>query len=139
MTPFRDPPSDHAESFVKLAGVTTNSKKSLTMLDMDDNTCYRVSMSKKNDKTMTETLKDAIEKSEVSRYRIAKATGLTEACLSRFMKGETSLRLDKADILATYLGLRLTLDPEATQPKPTPENLARPMLAKNKKVDRKDK
>ena len=47
---------------------------------------------------------------------------------------ETSLRLldDKADRLATYLGLRLTPDPDATPPEPTPENLARPMLAKTK-------
>ena len=56
---------------------------------------------------MTEVLKTAIEQSGVSRYRIAQDTGILETSLSRFMRGETSLRLDKADVLADYLGLKL--------------------------------
>jgi hypothetical protein len=38
--------------------------------------------------------------------------------------------LDKADVPAEYFGLRLTPDPDAVSPTPTPENLARPILAK---------
>jgi hypothetical protein len=38
---------------------------------------------------------------------IAKDTGLAEATLCRFVAGETSLRLDKADVPAEYLGLEL--------------------------------
>lgn len=57
--------------------------------------------------TLTEALKAAIEQSGLTRYRIAKDTGITEASLCRFMQGETSLRLDKADLLVTYLGLEL--------------------------------
>jgi transcriptional regulator with XRE-family HTH domain len=87
----------------------------------------------KSKPTMTEVLKAAIEQSEVSRYKIAQDTGILETSLSRFMRGETSLRLDKADLLAAYLGLRLVADPDAKPPEPTPENLARPMLAKGKK------
>jgi transcriptional regulator with XRE-family HTH domain len=88
-------------------------------------------MSKSKPKpTMTEVLKTAIEESGVSRYRIAQDTGILETSLSRFMRGETSLRLDKADRLAAYLGLRLTPDPEAVPPERTPENLARPTLVK---------
>ena len=79
---------------------------------------------------MTNVLKAAIEQSGISRYRIAKDTGVLETSLSRFMRGETSLRLDKADVLAEYLGLRLVPDPDAKPPEPTPENRARPMLAK---------
>ena len=56
---------------------------------------------------MTDVLKAAIEQSGVSRYRIAKDTGLTEPSLCRFMQGATSLRLDRADVLAEYLGLEL--------------------------------
>jgi transcriptional regulator with XRE-family HTH domain len=81
--------------------------------------------------TMTDALKAALEASGLSRYRIAKVTGLTEPSLSRFMRGETSLRLDKADLLAEYLGFRLVRDPNATPPEPTPENLARPALTKH--------
>jgi len=57
--------------------------------------------------TLTEALRAAIDESGVTRYRIAKETGLQEASLSRFMSGETSLRLDKADAIAEYLGLEL--------------------------------
>ena len=57
--------------------------------------------------TMTEVLKAAIKQSGVSRYRIAQDTGVLETSLSRFVRGETSLRLDKADVLADYLGLEL--------------------------------
>ena len=88
-----------------------------------------------NDKprpTLTESIKAAIEKSGLTRYRIADATGITGASLCRFMQGETSVRLDKADRLAAYLGLRLVPDPDAVPPEPTPANLARPTLAKRK-------
>jgi len=81
---------------------------------------------------MTDVLKAAIAESGVSRYRIAKDTGILQTSLSRFMAGQTSLRLDKADVLAEYLGLRLTPDPDAKPPELTPENLARPTLAKRK-------
>ena len=88
-------------------------------------------MTKKKPKpTMTEALKAAIEKSGVSRYRIAKDTGLTEPSLSQFMQGAASVRLDKGDRIAAYLGLYLVSDPDAKPPEPTPANLARPRLAK---------
>jgi transcriptional regulator with XRE-family HTH domain len=80
--------------------------------------------------TMTEVLRAAIQGSGVTRYRIAKDTGITEPSLSQFVQGAASLRLDKADVLAAYLGLRLGPDPDAAPPEPTPENLARPTLAK---------
>jgi len=83
--------------------------------------------------TLTEVLKTAIEHSGVSRYRIAQETGIPEPSLCRFMQGLSSLRLDKADALAGYLGLRLTPDPDAIPPRPTPANLARPMLAGRQK------
>ncbi len=58
--------------------------------------------------TMTDVLKAAIEESGLTQYRIAKDTGIPATSLMRFMRGETSLRLDKADVLAEYLGLELT-------------------------------
>jgi transcriptional regulator with XRE-family HTH domain len=56
---------------------------------------------------MTDVLKAAIEQSGLTRYRIAKDTGIDEAALMRFVRGETSLRLDRADVLAEFLGLEL--------------------------------
>ena len=65
-------------------------------------------MSKSKPKpTMTDVLRDAIEQSGLTRYRIAKDTGIDEAALMRFVRGETSLRLARADVLAEYLGLEL--------------------------------
>lgn len=65
-------------------------------------------MSKSKQKlSMADVLKTAIEESGLTRYRIAKDTGIPETSLMRFMRGETSLRLDKADVLAAYLGLEL--------------------------------
>jgi hypothetical protein len=57
--------------------------------------------------TMTEILRAAIRDSELSAYRISKDTGLVVTSIIRFVEGETSLRLDKADVLAEYLGLKL--------------------------------
>jgi hypothetical protein len=48
---------------------------------------------------MTDALKAAIEGSGLSRYRLAGATGISEASLCHFMQGVASLRLDKADRL----------------------------------------
>jgi hypothetical protein len=95
--------------------------------------CNNADMSEKRPQpTLTDVLRTAIEQSGLTCYRIAKATGIDNANLGRFIRGELSVRLDKADRLAAYLGLRLTPDPDAVPPEPTPENLARPMLAKPK-------
>ena len=86
-----------------------------------------MSMSKPS---LTDVLKKAIAESGLTQYRIANDTGIPAPSILRFMRGDTALRLDKADRLAAYLGLRLVSDPDAKPPEPTPENLARPMLAK---------
>ena len=82
--------------------------------------------------TLTDVLRAAIDRSGLTVYRIGKATGVDAANLGRFARGDMSIRLDKADRLAAYLGLRLVPDPGAAPPEPTPENLARPMLAKRR-------
>jgi hypothetical protein len=74
--------------------------------------------------TLTDVLRAAIQQSGLTYYRIDKATGIDESNLRRFARGDMSIRLDKAD--------RLTPDPDAVPPEPTPENLARPALAKTK-------
>jgi hypothetical protein len=89
--------------------------------------------------TLTDALRAAIVQSGLTIYRIGKATGVDTANLGRFVRGELSIRLDKADRLAAYLGLRLTPDPDALPPEPTPENLARPMLAAAKARSRRDR
>jgi transcriptional regulator with XRE-family HTH domain len=60
-------------------------------------------------KTVSDQLRDAIRGARVSRYRIAKETGVEESALSRFVNGTRSLDLSSVDKLAAYLGLELRL------------------------------
>ena len=50
--------------------------------------------------------------------RIANETGVQRASLSRFVRGKNSLRLDVADKLAAYFGLKLTPTEKPTKKKP---------------------
>jgi transcriptional regulator with XRE-family HTH domain len=56
---------------------------------------------------LTDVLKTAIKDSGLTRYEIAKRTGVPPTSLMRFLRGDTSLRLDKADAIANCLGLEL--------------------------------
>lgn len=57
--------------------------------------------------TMTELLR-ALLADSVQR-EVCRATGLDSASVSRFATGKRSLRLDMADRLAAYYGVRFTL------------------------------
>jgi len=57
---------------------------------------------------MTELLRVAIAESGIPLLLIEKETGVTRASIRRFVAGEQSLRLDKAEVLANYFGLELT-------------------------------
>jgi transcriptional regulator with XRE-family HTH domain len=58
--------------------------------------------------TVSEQLRDAIVTAGITRYRIAKDTGVNQAALSRFIRGITSLDLITADKLCAYLRLELS-------------------------------
>ena len=87
--------------------------------------------------TVTETLRDAIRRSGLTQYRIAKATEVDPSGLAKFLRGEIVLRGDRIDRLCGYLGLKLVPDPDAEPPTPTPANLARPKLVLLKTSKRK--
>ena len=59
-------------------------------------------------RSISDTLRRAIVESGLSHNALAQATGVTRASILRFVRGDQSLRLDKADLLAAYLGLTLT-------------------------------
>ena len=59
---------------------------------------------------ISEQLKEAILTADISRYRIAKETGLTEAGLSRFVNDVAGLSLDSIDKIGECLGLRIVAD-----------------------------
>lgn len=66
---------------------------------------------------LTAAVRAAIEQSGLSRYEVAKRSGVNEAALSRFMNGAAGLSLATLDRLAPVLGLRIVVD----RPKPSRE------------------
>jgi plasmid maintenance system antidote protein VapI len=68
---------------------------------------------------LTDAIKAAIERSGLTVYRIAQASGLVAQNLRRFLRGGVSIRLDNADKLADCLGLRLLLTPDENPLGPT--------------------
>jgi hypothetical protein len=56
---------------------------------------------------ITEPLRRAIVESGIPYLRIEQETGVQRACVSRFVAGKRTLRLDVADKLAAYFKLEL--------------------------------
>lgn len=55
-------------------------------------------------------LREFILNAPVSRYRMARDLGMSEAALSRFVNHVAGLRLSNIDDIGEYLGLRLVAD-----------------------------
>lgn len=55
----------------------------------------------------TDALKRAIAESGMAHIALERETGVKRQSIMKFMRGETSLRLDVADKLAVYFGLEL--------------------------------
>ena len=65
-------------------------------------------MAKRQAKTVSETVRQAIEKSGLTHYRIGKDTGIPSIVLDRFISGKREhLRSDTIDKLCVYFGLEL--------------------------------
>lgn len=62
---------------------------------------------KRKPKTIMEQLRAAIDDAPVSRYRIAKETGIAESQISRFMSGESGISAETIDRIGEYLELDL--------------------------------
>jgi plasmid maintenance system antidote protein VapI len=60
---------------------------------------------------ISDVLRQVVRDSGVALKALERETGVQRASLSRFLAGRQSLRLDAADRLAAYFGLRL-LRPE---------------------------
>ena len=57
--------------------------------------------------TITQALRDAINKSDLSFAALERETGVVRQSLMKFARGERSLRLDMADRLVSYFGLEV--------------------------------
>ena len=61
-------------------------------------------------KPFSDQLRDAIEQSEKTRYRICIETGILQSTMSRFMRIECGLGVDAIDKVCECIGARLTVD-----------------------------
>lgn len=66
-----------------------------------------MAMTRKQPKTVTEQMHRIIAECGLSRYEIAKRSGVSEATLSRFVNGLQGLSTDTLDKLAEVLRLEL--------------------------------
>ncbi len=57
-------------------------------------------------------VRDAIERSGETRYRIAQGSGVSEAQLSRVVHGEQGMNLTTLERLLDYLGLEVVIRPK---------------------------
>ena len=77
------------------------------MLDITDSNGDNLSMAKKQSKKLTDQLRQTIDNCGVTRYRIAKETGISESTLSKFCLGQRGISMDALDRLGEYLGLEI--------------------------------
>lgn len=64
-------------------------------------------MAKKQPK-LTDEIRQAVDASDLSRYRICKLLDIAESTMSRFMSGKAGLSLDTLDSLAKLLDLHVS-------------------------------
>ena len=66
-------------------------------------------MSKQKPRKLTDQLRQAIDDSGLTRYRIAKETGISEATLSKFYLGQRGLSMAALNALGECLQLTIKL------------------------------
>jgi hypothetical protein len=64
-------------------------------------------MTKKQAKQFSDEIRAAVETCGMTRYRIAKDTGIDAAVLCRFVQGQVGLSMDTLDKLAECIGLHV--------------------------------
>ena len=66
-------------------------------------------MAKRRSNKLSDQIRQAIDDSGLSRYKIAKATGIDESALGRFYNGQQGLTTGTLDLVGEYLGLTIVL------------------------------
>ncbi len=59
-------------------------------------------------KTLTDQIREAVQRSKVTHYEICRQTGIDKSSMSKFFSGERGLSLTHLDELAELQGLRIT-------------------------------
>ena len=67
-------------------------------------------MAKRRSNKISDQLRQAIDDSGETRYRIAQETGIDESTLAKFYNGHQGLSMRALDRLGEYLRLRIVMD-----------------------------
>jgi hypothetical protein len=68
---------------------------------------YNTGMAKKRSNLLTDQLRQAIDDSGHTRYRISKETGINEGALCEFYNGHRGLSMESMNALGEYLDLMI--------------------------------
>jgi len=66
-------------------------------------------MTKKRSDLLTDQIRQAIDESGLTRYRIAKETGISESALSQYYNGHRGLSMNALNALGEFLQLRIVM------------------------------
>jgi len=66
-------------------------------------------MAKRRPKKLTDQIRQAIDDSCVTRYRIAQDTGIDESALAKFYNGHRGLSMEALNALGEYLNLTIIM------------------------------
>ena len=72
-------------------------------------------MAEKRSSLLTDQLRQAIANSGVTRYRIAKETGISESALAQFFNGHRGLSMEAMNALGEYLQLTIISERKPTK------------------------
>jgi len=78
-------------------------------LDDTSSTAYNQSMTKRQTKKLTDQLRQLIDDSGLTRYQIAKKTGIDESALAKFYNGHRGLSMEGLNALGEYLELTIVM------------------------------
>lgn len=67
-------------------------------------------MKPKATERLSDQLRELIERAPMTRYRISKLTGISQAVLCKFVQGERGISTESWDRLGMCLGLRLVAE-----------------------------
>jgi transcriptional regulator with XRE-family HTH domain len=81
---------------------------------------------------IADVIRDAVLQSELTRYEIAKRSGIDQAALLRFVRGG-SLRIESLEKLCPVLGLELSVTAVADKRKPRRVRTAPPSRNQRRK------
>jgi plasmid maintenance system antidote protein VapI len=68
-----------------------------------------------NNTKLSDEIRSAVNASGMSRYAIAKALGIAESTMSRFVSGQNGLSMEYLDRLGELLGLHVVVRPTKKQ------------------------